>query len=81
MIKFEIDVEKRLLNYECEGDAKELAVDAITCLKRTYEAIKEKSEDEAQDLILFAVSQLVNPQSVFYEKVDWEAEEWEDPQC
>lgn len=81
MIKFEIDAQKKILRFECEGEPREATVDAMVCIRKTYDAIKEVNEESAVDFITFIVTQLANPKSVFYDDVDWEDEVWEDPKC
>lgn len=81
MIKFEIDAQKNILRFECEGEPSETAADAVVCIRKTYDAIKEVSEEDAGRFIAFIVNNLANPMSVFYEDVDWEDEGREDPKC
>lgn len=76
MLKYQIDRKNKNLSYECAGDFAELATDAITCLKRTYDAMKAVNSEEATSLISFIIGQLANPNSAFYEDVDWDDEEW-----
>ena len=81
MIKFMIDADKQQLHFECSGDPTTLVVDAITCLRKTYDAVKAVSEERAEDMRLFIFSQLIDNKSAFFEDVDWPAEGWEDPGC
>lgn len=81
MIKFEIDAQKEHLHFECEGAPRDIAVDAMVCIRKAYDAIKAMNEENAGDFIMFIVNQLVNPKSAFYDDVDWEEEGWEDPKC
>lgn len=77
MIKFEIDSENQTLHYECAGDPANLVADTMVCLRKTYDVLRNADEDMAESMILFMVAQLLDPESTFYDEVDWEDEAWE----
>lgn len=81
MLKFAIDADEKQLHFECSGDPTDLVVDAMTCLRKTYDAVKAVSEERAEDMRMFFVSQLIDKNSAFFEDVDWNTEGWEDPGC
>ena len=78
MIKFEIDVKKKRLAFECSGDPDEITVDAMVCLRRAFDTLKEKSEEAAVQMIGFIIRELTHPENGFYDDVDWDDQEWED---
>lgn len=82
MIEFKIDVKKRELHFECKGGTADIAADSMVFLRQMYDTIEKVSgEDMAGGYIRYVIDMLKNPQSGFYDPVDWDAEEKEDPKC
>ena len=79
MIKFEIDVKKKKLDFECSGELEEITVDAMACLRRAFDEVRATSEDAAVRMIGFILEQLTHPENGFYDEVDWDT--WEEPEC